>query len=98
MSKKYLVTGGAGFIGSNFVHYLLKTRPDDQITVIDSLTYAGNPANLEHVLDKITFVTGDICDEEVLGPLVEKCEVVVDRKSTRLNSSHPRLSRMPSSA
>ena len=77
MSKKYLVTGGAGFIGSNFVHYLLKTRPDDQITVIDSLTYAGNPANLEHVLDKITFVTGDICDEEVLGPLVEKCEVVV---------------------
>lgn len=75
--KKILVTGGAGFIGSNFVHYVLKNCPDYQVTVIDKLSYAGNPANLEPVLDKIQLVTGDICDPETLEPLVEACDVVV---------------------
>lgn len=75
--KKYLITGGAGFIGSNFVYYLLRNRPDTEITVIDALTYAGNPANLEPVLDKIRFVSGNICDQEVIDPLIQDCDVVV---------------------
>lgn len=76
--KKLLVTGGAGFIGANFVHHIINNHADDySVTVIDKLTYAGNAANLEGVLDKISFVSGDICDVEVLDPLVADCDVVV---------------------
>jgi dTDP-glucose 4,6-dehydratase len=75
--KKILVTGGAGFIGTNFVRLALKERPDWEITVIDKLSYAGNPLNLEDILDKITFVTGDICNQEIIEELVERCDVVV---------------------
>lgn len=76
--KKLLVTGGAGFIGANFVHYIIKNHPEDYaVTVIDKLTYAGNPANLEAILDKISFVSGDICNVEVLDPLVSDCDIVV---------------------
>ncbi len=75
--KKMLVTGGAGFIGANFVHYTIKNRPEYQITVIDKLTYAGNPDNLQAVLDKIEFVTGDICDRELMDKLVGETDVVV---------------------
>ncbi len=57
-----LITGGAGFIGSNFVHYWAKNYPNDKIIVLDKLTYAGNLENLEQVKDKIKFVKGDICD------------------------------------
>ena len=53
---RILVTGGAGFIGSNFVHLCVRERPDWQITVIDKLGYAGTTANLDGVLDAITFV------------------------------------------
>lgn len=74
---KMLVTGGAGFIGANFVHYTLSHKPDYQITVIDKLTYAGNPDNLAPVLDKIEFVTGDICDEELIDRLVADTDIVV---------------------
>ncbi len=72
-----LVTGGAGFIGSNFVHYTLTNRPEYQITVIDKLTYAGNPNNLSSVLDKIEFVTGDICDRELMDKLIDETDIVV---------------------
>ncbi|MBA2699532.1 MAG: dTDP-glucose 4,6-dehydratase [Nocardioidaceae bacterium] len=69
--RKLLVTGAAGFIGANFVHYWTKTHPDDQIVAYDLLTYAGSEANLESVVDRITFIRGDICDqtkvEEVLA-------------------------------
>lgn len=76
--KNILVTGGAGFIGANFVHYLVKNHPDDySVTVIDKLTYAGNPANLESILEKIKFVSGDICNVEVLDPLVAESDIVV---------------------
>lgn len=76
--KKLLVTGGAGFIGANFVHYIINNHADDySVTVIDKLTYAGNAANLENVLDKISFVSGDICDVEVLDPLVADCDIVI---------------------
>src|SRR6266496_4262660 len=75
--KHLLVTGGAGFIGANFVHYTLKQHPGYHITVLDKLTYAGNPANVERVLDKINFVTGDICDRELVDKLVSDADVVV---------------------
>lgn len=74
---KLLVTGGAGFIGGNFVHYTVKNRPEHQVTVVDALTYAGNKANLAPVMDKITFVEGNICDAELMDKLVGKTDVVV---------------------
>lgn len=75
--KKLLVTGGAGFIGSNFVHYTLKNYPDYTITVVDKLTYAGNVESLSGVLEKIEFVTGDICDKDLVDRLVAECDIVV---------------------
>ena len=75
--KRILVTGGAGFIGANFVHYTLAHKPDYQITVVDKLTYAGNPDSLASVLDKIEFVTGDICDAELIDRLVADSDIVV---------------------
>jgi dTDP-glucose 4,6-dehydratase len=75
--KKMLVTGGAGFIGGNFVHYTIKNRPEYDITVIDKLTYAGNPDTLNSVLDQIDFVTGDICDRELMDKLVSETDIVV---------------------
>ena len=74
---KLLVTGGAGFIGANFVHYTVKNRPEHQVTVVDALTYAGNKANLEPVMDKITFVAGSICDAELMDKLVSDTDIVV---------------------
>ena len=69
---RYLVTGGAGFIGANFVHLLFEQFPDARVTVLDKLTYAGNPRNLDPVRDRagFRFVHGDIADEKVVGPLI----------------------------
>lgn len=75
--NKILVTGGAGFIGSNFVYLALSERPDWQITVLDKLSYAGDIATLEPILNKIEFVTGDICDEALLDKLVAETDIVV---------------------
>jgi dTDP-glucose 4,6-dehydratase len=75
--KKMLVTGGAGFIGANYVHYTVKNHPEYEITVIDKLTYAGNEANLMPVMDKITFVKGDICDAGLIDKLVGENDIVV---------------------
>ncbi len=74
---KVLVTGGAGFIGSNFVHLILKERPSWQVTVLDKLSYAGNKQSLEDALDKITFVKGNICDEGLIDSLVADSDAVV---------------------
>jgi dTDP-glucose 4,6-dehydratase len=74
---KMLVTGGAGFIGANFVHYTVKNRPEYEVTVLDALTYAGNKANLDPVADKITFVEGNICDAELVDRLTAENDVVV---------------------
>ena len=74
---KMLITGGAGFIGANFVHYTVNHKPNYQITVIDKLTYAGNPDSLASVLDKIDFVTGDICDTDLIDRLISETDVVV---------------------
>lgn len=75
--KKVLVTGGAGFIGSNFVHYTLKNHPEYDITVIDKLTYAGNTDNLASVLDRIKLVKGDICDRELVDRLVSENDIII---------------------
>jgi dTDP-glucose 4,6-dehydratase len=74
-----LVTGGAGFIGSNFVRYALQAHPDWHVTTLDKLTYAGRRENLHDVMDdpRHTFVHGDICDAAVAGPLVEASHIVV---------------------
>jgi dTDP-glucose 4,6-dehydratase len=68
--RRLLITGGAGFIGANFVHYWLNEYPEDRVVVLDALTYAGNPASLKAVAANpaFHFVRGDICDT----PLVER--------------------------
>ena len=65
---RLLVTGGAGFIGSNFVRYWVEQHPEDHVVAYDVLTYAGNRPNLADVEDQIVYVHGDICD----GALAEK--------------------------
>jgi dTDP-glucose 4,6-dehydratase len=74
-TTKVLVTGGAGFIGSNFVRYVLHERPDWQVVVIDKLTYAGRRENLEEVWDesRLRFVQGDICDSAAVEDAMAGC-------------------------
>ncbi|QKE84066.1 dTDP-glucose 4,6-dehydratase [Arthrobacter sp. NEB 688] len=74
---KALVTGGAGFIGSNFVHRTLQTRPDTDVTVLDALTYAGSTTSLDGVLDRVRFVEGDVADAGLVDRLVREADVVV---------------------
>ena len=76
---RILVTGGAGFIGSNFIHLALGERDDWEIVNLDKLTYAGNLENLKDVEDdsRYRFVKGDICDEQVVAEAVQGCDVVV---------------------
>jgi len=74
---RLLVTGGAGFIGANFVHQTVRERPEVQVTVLDKLTYAGNRASLDPVADKITFVHGDVADAELVDRLVADSDLVV---------------------
>ena len=74
-----LITGGAGFIGSNFVRHALRTHADWRVTTLDKLTYAGRRENLHDVIDdpRHTFVHGDIADAPVSGPLVEQSDIVI---------------------
>ena len=75
---KILVTGGAGFIGSNFVRYVYEQRPDWHITVLDSLTYAGNTKNLEGLdSERYSFIKGDICDPEIVDKAVADADAIV---------------------
>ncbi len=79
MPDTILVTGGAGFIGSNFVRFLLRTRPAVNVINLDALTYCGNLENLADVEDdpRYRFVKGSICDDGIVSDLVEQCEAVV---------------------
>lgn len=79
--RRLLVTGGAGFIGSNFVHHWLSGHPGERLVVLDALTYAGNRANLLSVeqLPGFRFVHGNICDASVVEPLIreERIDTIV---------------------
>jgi dTDP-glucose 4,6-dehydratase len=85
---RLLVTGAAGFIGSNFVHYWVERHPDDEVVALDLLTYAGNKANLRDVAEQIDFVEGDIADLELGRRLLEEydIEVVVNFAAESHNS------------
>lgn len=76
--EKIIVTGGAGFIGSNFVHWVVDNQPNVHVTVLDALTYAGNKENLAGIPEeRMTFVRGDICDTELLNQLVPGVDAIV---------------------
>ncbi|MDZ7885712.1 MAG: dTDP-glucose 4,6-dehydratase [Mycobacterium sp.] len=74
---RLLVTGGAGFIGANFVHLTLRENPDAEVTVLDALTYAGSRESLAPVADRIRLVEGDITDGELVTGLVAETDAVV---------------------
>jgi len=76
--RTYLVTGGAGFIGSNYIHYMFKKYGDDiRIINVDKLTYAGNLENLRDVenRDNYTFVRADICDSEAINKIFDENDI-----------------------
>ena len=74
---RVLITGGAGFIGANFVHSTVESMPDARVVVLDKLTYAGNPESIEG-LDRVELVVGDIADADTVDPLVADADVVVN--------------------
>ena len=74
---RMLVTGGAGFIGSNFVHQTVREHPDVQVTVLDALTYAGDQRSLDIVEGRVVFAKGDIADADLVDALVKDSDVVV---------------------
>lgn len=76
--KNIIVTGGCGFIGSNFVHYVVNNHPETHVTVLDKLTYAGNKENIAGLPEKrVELVVGDICDKELLARLVPGHDAIV---------------------
>ena len=77
---KLIVTGGAGFIGSNFIRYMLKMHPDYRITNLDKLTYAGNLDNLRDIEGRQNhrFVQADICDPKAVEPLAKEADVIIN--------------------
>ena len=77
--RNLLITGGAGFIGSNFVHHILEHHPEYRVVIYDKLTYAGNLDNLHDVADdpRYTFVHGDICDGEQVDQVMREHEIDV---------------------
>ncbi|WP_098470403.1 dTDP-glucose 4,6-dehydratase [Serinibacter salmoneus] len=74
---RLLVTGGAGFIGANFVHHVVSEHPDTAVVVLDALTYAGDEASLAPVAGSIEFVQGDVADADLVDSLVARCDAVV---------------------
>ena len=74
MKRTIVITGGAGFIGANFVYYELEKHPEDRIICLDKLTYAGNLETLEDAMknDNFRFVKGDIADKECVEKLFEE--------------------------
>lgn len=93
--KNIIVTGGAGFIGSNFVNYVINNHPDIHVTVLDKLTYAGNEKNLNGLPeDRCELVVGDISDGSLVEELVEKTDAVVhyaaeSHNDNSLNDPYP---------
>ena len=79
-SKSILITGGMGFIGSNFVRLLHTKQPDWNLIVLDKLTYAGNPENLKDLIDEggCTFIHGDICNQKDVDPIVPEVDYIIN--------------------
>ena len=77
---RVLVTGGSGFIGSNFIRFLIEKHPNHEIVNIDKLTYAGNIENLRDVENhkNYSFVEGDICEKDKVKDLVSNCDIIVN--------------------
>lgn len=75
-NMRILVTGGAGFIGSDFARHMLERYPDIEIVVLDKLTYAGRLENLQDIRDKIDFIKGDVCDDKDVEKAIEGCGAV----------------------
>ena len=76
--RRVAVTGGAGFIGSNFVRWVVERQPQVRVTVLDKLTYAGNPENLAGLpADRVELVVGDICDAGLVDGLLSSCDACV---------------------
>ena len=76
--KNIIVTGGCGFIGSNFVHWVAREHPEVHVTVLDKLTYAGNPENIADLpADQVELVVGDICDAQLLDRVVPGHDAIV---------------------
>ena len=77
---KILITGGCGFIGSNFIHYFLKKHPEDSLVNLDNLSYAGNLENLRDIENNpnYCFIKGDICDKKVVEEAMRNCEALVN--------------------
>jgi dTDP-glucose 4,6-dehydratase len=80
MPRRILVTGGAGFIGSNFTRYIVKENQDMEVVVLDKLTYAGNPENLKELEGnpRYRFIRGDICDDNVVEQALKGCDCVIN--------------------
>src|SRR6218665_1680087 len=74
---RMLVTGGAGFIGANFVHTTVHEHPEDAVTVLDAFTYASNRESLQPVADRIRLVEGDVTDADLVSQLVAESDAVV---------------------
>ena len=86
--KSMIVTGGCGFIGSNFVHYVVDNHPGVHVTVLDKLTYAGNPENIAGLpSDCVELVLGDICDAELLDRILPGHDVIVHYAAESHNDS-----------
>ena len=73
--KNILITGAAGFIGSNFAEYMVNNHPEYNLIILDKLTYAGNLNNLAQVKEKVTFIKGDICDLELVTDIFNKYNI-----------------------
>ena len=75
MTNNVLITGAAGFIGANFAEYFVNKYPNYNVVVLDKLTYAGNLDNLKKIIDKITFIKGDICDYDLILDILKKYNI-----------------------
>lgn len=92
MLRRIVVTGGCGFIGSNFVHHVVREHPGVHVTVLDKLTYAGNPDNIAGLpSDRVELVVGDICDAALVDRLVSETDAAVNLPSSAAISRAPRL-------